>query len=380
MALLQDLQEMDEILLDQTHIWNHIFHFINSASLKCAVELGIPDIIHSHGRPITLQELADALHINKAKAHQLGRLMRVLTRSGFFLDAKITHGNGYALARPSFLLLKDHPFSLAPFVLGAVCTIFTGPWHGVSEWFRNDDPMPHVTAYGRTFWDLASQDPEINHYTNQAMAGDALLFMTLIRKYCRGVFEGLDSLVDVGGGTGMVAKAIADEFPNMKCTVLDLPHVVAGLEGTKNLAYVAGNMFQAIPPAQAVFLKRWLQRDARKLRQQCLLSTSAVACTAEDDRAETLRRQRSSKWCSPPLATSLGLNSNNTTMNPEASTLLLLRLSPSSHTRQAAVISLSTQQQATKGSDELRAVSNSSTADSAAAATWSTRKLSNGDT
>ncbi|XP_019193592.1 PREDICTED: trans-resveratrol di-O-methyltransferase-like [Ipomoea nil] len=273
MALLQDLQEMDEILLDQTHIWNQIFHFINSASLKCAVELGIPDIIHSHGRPITLQQLVDALHINKAKAHHLGRLMRVLTRSGFFLDAKITDGNGYALARPSFLLLKDHPFSLAPFVLGAVCTIFTGPWHGVSEWFHNDDPTPHVTAHGRTFWDLASQDSEINHYTNQAMAGDALLFMTLIRKYCRGVFEGLDSLVDVGGGTGMVARAIADEFPNMKCTVLDLPHVVAGLEGTKNLAYVAGNMFQAIPPAQAVFLKwimhDWNDEDCVKILKKC---------------------------------------------------------------------------------------------------------------
>nr|GMD22937.1 retrovirus-related Pol polyprotein from transposon TNT 1-94 [Ipomoea batatas] len=87
------------------------------------------------------------------------------------------------------------------------------------------------------------------------MASDTLLLMSLMRKHCRGVFEGLDSLVDVGGGTGMAARAIADEFPDMKCTVLDLPHVVAGLEGTKNLTYVAGNMFEAIPPSHAVFLK-----------------------------------------------------------------------------------------------------------------------------
>uniref|UniRef100_A0A2N9GED6 O-methyltransferase C-terminal domain-containing protein n=1 Tax=Fagus sylvatica TaxID=28930 RepID=A0A2N9GED6_FAGSY len=30
-----------ELLLDaQAHIWNHIFNFINSMSLKCAIELG----------------------------------------------------------------------------------------------------------------------------------------------------------------------------------------------------------------------------------------------------------------------------------------------------------------------------------------------------
>ncbi|XP_019193595.1 PREDICTED: trans-resveratrol di-O-methyltransferase-like isoform X1 [Ipomoea nil] len=267
------LQEMNEIVGAQTHIWNHIFNFINSSSLKCAVQLGIPDVIHRHGQPITLEELVDTLAINKAKAHHLGRLMRVLTRSGFFLDAKIKDGDGYALGPPSCLLIKDHPFNLAPFVLGASSTIFTGPWHRVSEWFHNDDPTPYQTAYGKTFWDRASQDQELNHYFNQAMACDTLLLMALVKKYCREVFEGLDSLVDVGGGTGMVARAIADEFPDTKCTVLDLPHVVAGLEETKNLAYVAGDMFKAIPPAQAIFLKwvlhDWNDVDCVKILKKC---------------------------------------------------------------------------------------------------------------
>nr|GMC76870.1 trans-resveratrol di-O-methyltransferase-like [Ipomoea batatas] len=243
------LQELNEIVSAQTHIWNHIFNFINSSSLKCAVQLGIPDVIHKHGGPITLEELVDALAINKAKAHHLARLMRVLTRSGFFLDAKIKDEDGYALGPPSCLLIKDHPFSLAPFVLGASSTIFTGPWHRVSEWFHNDDPTPYQTAHGRTFWDCASQDPEMNHYFNQAMA------------------------FDVGGGTGMVARAIADDFPDTKCSVLDLPHVVAGLEGTKNLAYVAGDMFKAIPPAQAILLKRvmhdWNDEDCVKILKKC---------------------------------------------------------------------------------------------------------------
>nr|GMC76868.1 trans-resveratrol di-O-methyltransferase-like [Ipomoea batatas] len=218
----------DEIVRAGTHIRNHMLNFINSASLKCAVELGIPDVIHRHGGPITLEQLVDALAINKAKAHHLGRLMRLLTHSGFFVDAKIKDEDGYALGPPSCLLIKDHPFSLAPFVQGATGPIFAGPWNHGSEWFHNDDPSPYQTAYGKTFWECASQDQELNHHFNQAMARSSLLVMSLVKKYCREVFEGLDSLVDVGGGTGMVAKTFADEFPDMKCTVLDLPHVVAG--------------------------------------------------------------------------------------------------------------------------------------------------------
>nr|GMC72770.1 trans-resveratrol di-O-methyltransferase-like [Ipomoea batatas] len=259
----------DESVRAGTHIRNHMLNFINSFSLKCAVELGIPDVIHRHGGPITLEELVDALAINKAKAEHLGRLMNLLTRSGFFVDAD----DGYALGPPSCLLIKDHPFSLAPFVVEVTGPIFAGPWHHVSEWFHNDDPTAYQTAYGKTFWDSTSQDPEFNHNFNQAMARSSLHIMSLVKKYCREVFEGLDSLVDVGGGTGLVARAFADEFPDMKCTVLDLPHVVAGLEGTKNLVYVGGNMFEVIPPAQAAFLKsithNWNDEDCVKILKKC---------------------------------------------------------------------------------------------------------------
>ena len=87
------------------------------------------------------------------------------------------------------------------------------------------------------------------------MACDSQLVGSILIRDCKDVFSGLNSLVDVGGGTGTFAEAIADAFPRLKCTVLDLPHVVDGLESSKNLAYVGGNMFEAIPPADAVLMK-----------------------------------------------------------------------------------------------------------------------------
>ncbi|MED6206308.1 hypothetical protein PIB30_025511 [Stylosanthes scabra] len=72
---------------------------------------------------------------------------------------------------------------------------------------------------------------------------------------CKSVFEGLDSLVDVGGATGNTAKIICEAFPKLKCVVLDLPHVVAGLAETENLKFLGGNMFDFIPQADAILFK-----------------------------------------------------------------------------------------------------------------------------
>nr|POE66279.1 (+)-6a-hydroxymaackiain 3-o-methyltransferase 2 [Quercus suber] len=183
-----------ELLNAQAQKWNHIFNFVNSMSLKCAIELGIPDIIHNHGKPMTLSELITALPIHPTKSPHVYRLMRILIHSGFFAP-KITSENdqeeAYALTEPS----------------------------------------------------------------SEAMASDARLVMNVVVDKCKSVFEGLESFVDVGGGIGTVAKAIADTFPDIECTVFDPPHVVADFQGSKNLKYVGGDMFEAIPPADAVFMK-----------------------------------------------------------------------------------------------------------------------------
>ncbi|OAY33980.1 trans-resveratrol di-O-methyltransferase [Manihot esculenta] len=263
MRSLADGKQNAELLEAQSHIWNHIFNFINSMSLKSAVQLGIPDAIHSHGRPITISELIAALSLHPAKANCIPRLMRILVHSGFFARVKINQNDqeeGYILTNASQLLLKDHPLSVSPFLLAMLDPSLTRPWHYVRNWFQNDDPTPFATANGRTIWDFAGHEPEFNNLFNEAMASDARLAMNVLMNDCKGVFEGLRSLVDVGGGTGTVAKAIAKEFPQLECFVFDLPHVVAGLHGTHNLKYVGGSMFEAIPPADAILLK-WIMHD-----------------------------------------------------------------------------------------------------------------------
>lgn len=213
---------------------------------------------------MTPSQLMDALKLDSAKAPSMRRLMRMLIHSGFFLTAKMAENDekeeqeeeeeAYILT-PSKLLLSDNPSSISLFVLGELHPILTAPWNCLSDWFRTNDLSSFVTAHGRTLWDMAGQEPMLNHFFNEAMASDSRLVSNLIIGKNKQVFEGLNSLVDVGGGTGTMAKAVADAFPELKCTVLDLPHVIQGLKGTENFSYIGGDMFQSIPPSHAVLLK-----------------------------------------------------------------------------------------------------------------------------
>ncbi|KAJ0444807.1 putative O-methyltransferase domain, plant methyltransferase dimerization [Helianthus annuus] len=278
---LQKGEPSKELIDSQAHIWNHIFSFINSMSLKCAVQLQIPDIINRHGSPMLLSELVKALGINRERTPFVYRLMRILVHSGFFVKQSVLttpggndeEGEGYFLAPSSRLLLKDEPLSLRPFLLAMLDPMLMDPWQHLSKWFQNDDVNPVQTTYGRILWDLAGQEKNLNQFFNEAMASDARLVTSVVLEHCGGVFEGLDSIVDVGGGTGTFAKGIAKAFPNISCTSFDLPHVVDGLVGSKNLSYVGGDMFEAIPKADALLLKwilhDWSDEKCVKILKQC---------------------------------------------------------------------------------------------------------------
>ncbi|KAK4484483.1 hypothetical protein RD792_007066 [Penstemon davidsonii] len=275
MALPSGELSSHELLDAQAHVWNHIFNFINSMSLKCALQLSIPDIIHKHGRPITFSQLIDTLSINKLKSPSIYRLMRILIHSKFFIKVKIaeTDEKGYWLTPASRLLLRNDPLSVAPFALAMLDPILVDPWHDVSEWFQNDSPTPFVNTHRRAFWELAGDEPRMNQFFNEGMASDARLVSGVLVRDCKEVFEGLKSMVDVGGGTGTVAKVIGDAFPGLKCVVLDLPHVVDGLEWSDNLTFVGGDMFESIPSADSVFMKwilhDWSDEECVKILKNC---------------------------------------------------------------------------------------------------------------
>ncbi|KAM3247441.1 hypothetical protein P3L10_009208 [Capsicum annuum] len=146
----------------QAHIWNHAFSYINSMSLKCAIQLGIPDIIHNHGRAMTLSDLVNALPIDdKSKGLDcVYRLMRILTHAGFFIKTnkdtnELDRENIiYVLTSTSCLLLKDEPLSVIPYLQAQFDPILMG--HGIIS--ANGSKMANLVLYSR----LPMANPSLN--------------------------------------------------------------------------------------------------------------------------------------------------------------------------------------------------------------------------
>jgi len=120
---------------------------------------------------------------------------------------------------------------------------------------------------------MVSKDAGFNNVLNDSMAADSQVFLEVVIMDKGRIFRGLSSLIDVGGGNGAGTQVIAKAFPRIKCTVMDLPHVVGQAAGDDNLHFIAGDMFQSVPPADAVLLKNilhdWGHDDCIKILQRC---------------------------------------------------------------------------------------------------------------
>ncbi|KAK4372379.1 hypothetical protein RND71_007763 [Anisodus tanguticus] len=103
----------------------------------------------------------------------------------------------------------------------------------------------HCFSYcsGKSFWDYLGEEPSVlGDIFNDALASDSRFNTNVLITECKHMFEGLTSLVDVGGGTGTMPIAISKAFPNIKCTALDLPHVVRDCKRSGNLDFVGGDI------------------------------------------------------------------------------------------------------------------------------------------
>ncbi|XP_028766478.1 (+)-6a-hydroxymaackiain 3-O-methyltransferase 2-like [Neltuma alba] len=186
----------------QAHLYKHIFSHINGAVLKCAVQLRIPDIIHSHGQPLTIPQLASKLEVHPTKTASIERLVRLLVHNGFLAQTKV-----------------------------------------------NEEEEEEKKAYSLT-------------PSSKLLVND-----------CKSIFDGLETLVDVGGGIGTTCRIISERYPNLKCIVFDLPQVVENSSGSHNLSYVSGSMFESIPSADAILLKwilhNWDDESSIKILNKC---------------------------------------------------------------------------------------------------------------
>ncbi|XP_054776260.1 isoflavone 7-O-methyltransferase-like [Prosopis cineraria] len=289
----------------QAHLYRYIFSHINGIVLKCFVQLDIPNIIYKHGQPITIPQLISKLEIQPTKTAFVERLVRFLVHNGFLSKTKVHEQDEemevYTLTSSSKLLVKCMEPNLAPMVLSFVDPSFLDSFDFLRSWFKRKETVTEV-ALGATIWEIFERDSQRLKSFNEAMASD-LRMISVILKDSKSIFQGLESIVDVGVGTCTTCKIISEAYPHLKCIVFDRPNVVENCSGSNNLSYFGGDMFEYIPSVDAVLLKWmlhcWDDEHSLKILNKCkeaiakkgeggVIIIEAVVKEKEDDNDMTL--------------------------------------------------------------------------------------------
>ncbi|KAK6919017.1 O-methyltransferase domain [Dillenia turbinata] len=178
----------------------------------------------------------------------------------------------YGLTNSSRWLLHGSEPSFAPLLLMMSHPWMLTPWHFLSQCVK-EGGLPFEKAHRCGLWDLASANPEFNDVFNDAMTGYTNTVIEAVTGGYKDGFGRIGSMVDVGGGTGWAMARVAKNFPHIKCFNFDLPHVIATAPAHEGVHHIGGDMFDVIPKAHAIFMKRvmhdWSDQDCAKILKNC---------------------------------------------------------------------------------------------------------------
>ena len=234
-----------------------------------AAELGLADML-VHG-PRTAEELAEQTHTH---SDALYRVLRALASVGIF--AQDDH-NRFSLTPLADLLRSDvvgSQRSLA-IMMGAE---FHEAWGELLHSVRTGEPGFHK-RFGMPFFQYMTAHPERHSMYDAAMTGvHGPETEPMLDAYD---FSKFGTLVDVGGGNGLVLAAILNRHPSIQGILFDLPEVVdrarpiisgSGLSGRCQIR--GGDFFSSVPAGADAYVMRhiihdWEDREAIAILRNC---------------------------------------------------------------------------------------------------------------
>ncbi|KAF9610148.1 hypothetical protein IFM89_020280 [Coptis chinensis] len=123
-----------------------------------------------------------------------------------------------------FFIRNEDGVSLAPLALTTMSQVFIQSWYYLNDAVV-DGGSPFNICHGMTLFDYIGRDPITSKLFNTGMSVHSKLQMKMILQIYKG-FEGLKTVVDVGGGTGATINMIVEKHPLVKGINFDLPHAI----------------------------------------------------------------------------------------------------------------------------------------------------------
>ncbi len=179
------------------------------------------------------------------------RLLRALSSVGIFAQVE---KNSFAISRLAEPLLSDAPGSLRAVVI----TIGEIHYQACGELLHTvrtgSTAFNHV--FGTSLFDYLQQNADAGDAFNRGMTNlSSLLAHAVLMAYN---FSGISSLVDVGGGEGMLLRRVLELNPGMTGIVFDLPKTIEAanreLSDNERCSYIAGDFFESVPEGADAYL------------------------------------------------------------------------------------------------------------------------------
>jgi hypothetical protein len=234
-----------------------------TAVIHVAAKLGLAELLRDGPRP--LGELAKA---TGADERALGRLLTALSTIGL---CSRTGEGGYALTEMGAGLDGEAAQSFKGWAIFEA-EMLSKTWSGMLETVMTGKTAAELQGFASSF-EMMGRSPELVDKFNVAMTElTRLVTPDILRSYD---FSGISHLMDVGGGSGELLGAIAQQNRNLRGTVFDLPRCAEAASAhlrqigvSDRVEFVAGDFFKSVPAiADAIILKSIIHdwNDARSI-------------------------------------------------------------------------------------------------------------------
>nr|AAC18623.1 bispecific caffeic acid/5-hydroxyferulic acid O-methyltransferase [Lolium perenne] len=236
-------------------------------TLKNAIELGLLEIlVAAGGKSLTPTEVAAKLPsaVNPEAPDMVDRILRLLA-SYNVVTCLVEEGKDGRLSRSygaapvcKFLTPNEDGVSMAALALMNQDKVLMESWYYLKDAVL-DGGIPFNKAYGMSAFEYHGTDPRFNRVFNEGMKNHSIIITKKLLELYHG-FQGLGTLVDVGGGVGATVAAIAAHYPAIKGVNFDLPHVISEAPQFPGVTHVGGDMFKEVPSGDAILMK-WILHD-----------------------------------------------------------------------------------------------------------------------
>jgi hypothetical protein len=240
-------------------------------ALYCAAKLGVADLMKDG--PQTSSQLARDLEVNESALY---RILRLLASRSVFEE---TSPGTFANTELSQSLRSGVPGSVRSILIFRGSELFFGPFAEILHSVRTGEPA-RTKVFGMDGWEYLKQHPELARIFDDAMTDMSAIVGPMVAGAYD--FGRWGSVMDVGGGNGILLASILKAHPEMRGVLADFPHV---LERAQQRGFLGGELqvrsamqpcdfFSEVPSGCRVYVMKsvihdWDDEHAERILANC---------------------------------------------------------------------------------------------------------------